>query len=83
MDDLACEGIRATHSHSQIIHVPYEEGFDDMERRLPDISKIRNLHRVGAGPRPGDILHDVVAWERAREALVALPTRSGHMDHRI
>ena len=34
-------------SESEIVHIPYaeayEEGFEDMRRRIPDISKIRNL----------------------------------------
>jgi UDP-glucose 4-epimerase len=36
-----------THSSSEIVLVPYgeayEAGFEDMRRRIPDISKIRDL----------------------------------------
>lgn len=36
-----------THSRSEIVHIPYdvayEEGFEDMRRRVPDITKIRAL----------------------------------------
>lgn len=45
--DLAQKVIQITNSNSQIVHIPYiqayEEGFEDMQRRVPDISKIRNL----------------------------------------
>ena len=55
---------------SPIVHVPYEEayseGFEDMERRVPDISKIgalvgyRNTHTLE------DILARVIAFEKTR-----------------
>ena len=51
-------------------HIPYdiayEEGFEDMERRIPDIGKVSGL--TGWKPRLtlGDILQDVIAFERAR-----------------
>ena len=44
---LASKIVEITNSKSQIIKVPYEEayseGFEDMQRRVPDISKIKNL----------------------------------------
>ncbi|PYO35701.1 MAG: nucleoside-diphosphate sugar epimerase, partial [Candidatus Rokuibacteriota bacterium] len=47
INELAERIKRMTGSASQIAHIPYEEayqeGFEDMERRVPDISKIRNL----------------------------------------
>jgi UDP-glucose 4-epimerase len=51
------------------VHIPYEdayeEGFEDMERRVPDISKIRAL--TGWRPTLGldRIVADVVQSERA------------------
>ena len=56
---------------SSIVHVPYEvayeEGFEDMERRVPDISKITAL--TGWTPKRtlDDILDDVIEHERAAE----------------
>ncbi len=57
-------------SSSPIVHVPYEdaysEGFEDMERRVPDIRKIsrfvgyKNTHSLD------DILSKVIAYERAK-----------------
>ena len=59
----------ATGSHSPIVRIPYddayESGFEDMARRVPDISKIRAL--VGYEPHVGldQILDDVIAYMRA------------------
>ena len=63
--DLAKRVKRATHSTSEIIFVPYaqayEKGFEDMRRRVPDISKVRKM--IGWEPSLGldDILRDVIA----------------------
>lgn len=47
INDLAALVKKMTGSKSEIIHIPYdrayEEGFEDMPRRLPDISKIQRL----------------------------------------
>lgn len=68
MNQLAETVIAATGSSSKIVHIPYdeayEEGFEDMERRVPDISKIRTL--TGWEPTLGleRILSDVIEFER-------------------
>jgi UDP-glucose 4-epimerase len=53
INDLAKKVIAETKSISKIIHVPYEEaygdGFEDMERRVPNIELINQL--VGWKPR--------------------------------
>ena len=70
INDLAERVIAMTGSASRIVRIPYDEayedGFEDMERRVPDISKIRDL--TGWNPRLDleRILTDVVAFERAR-----------------
>ena len=47
MNELAEKVIAITGSSSEIQHVPYEKayepGFEDMKRRIPDISKIKKL----------------------------------------
>ncbi len=47
IEQLAKEVIRLTKSRSQLIYVPYEEayeeGFEDMQRRVPDTTKVHNL----------------------------------------
>jgi UDP-glucose 4-epimerase len=52
-------------STSEIVYVPYdeayEEGFEDMHRRIPDISKIHDA--IGWQPKRNldQIIHDVKA----------------------
>jgi UDP-glucose 4-epimerase len=55
-----------TQSESEIVYIPYseayEEGFEDMPRRVPDIGKIANL--VGFEPKTklDGILREVIAY---------------------
>lgn len=65
------EKIKAmTGSHSPIVTIPYDQayeaGFEDMPRRVPDITKIRNL--VGYEPRVhlDEILQRVIDFFRTR-----------------
>ncbi len=55
INDLAKKIIAETESKSEIIHVPYSEaygdGFEDMERRVPNI----------------DLIKDLVGWEPTRD----------------
>jgi UDP-glucose 4-epimerase len=59
-----------THSDSEIVFVPYdeayEEGFEDMPRRIPDISKVRDL--VGFEPQMNldGILQSVIDYQSGR-----------------
>jgi UDP-glucose 4-epimerase len=59
-----------THSKSEIVFVPYdeayEEGFEDMPRRVPDITKVREL--VGFQPemRLDGILQSVIDYQSGR-----------------
>jgi UDP-glucose 4-epimerase len=59
-----------TGSSSKVVHIPYEEayeeGFEDMERRVPDIGRIRALTGWEPTRSMDDILTDVVAFERER-----------------
>ena len=63
-----------TESDSEIVVVPYdeayEEGFEDMPRRVPDIGKIQAA--VGWNPTRSldEILGDVVNWQQAEAAVV-------------
>ena len=53
-----------------ITYTPYEEvygpGFEDMQRRTPDISKLRSLTGYRSEHTLADILHDVMADVKAR-----------------
>ncbi len=77
MNEISINGlaeliVTRTGSSSQITHIPYEvayeEGFEDMERRVPDIGKITALTGWAPTRTLEDILDDVIAHERAREA---------------
>ena len=69
IEDLAQLVKEMTASRSEIVHVPYDQayeaGFEDMERRVPDLAKIRRW--IGYEPRHqlGDILERVIAHARA------------------
>lgn len=69
--ELAQRVKKATGSTSEIIYVPYaqayEEGFEDMRRRIPDISKISQLIDWEPSLRLDDILRDVIAYEHTRQ----------------
>lgn len=69
MNDLA-ELVRDTAgSDSTIVHIPYEEayttGFEDMQRRVPDVAKLERT--IGYKPSTSleEIVADVVAEQRA------------------
>ena len=57
-----------TRSSSPIVYVPYqqayEEGFEDMQRRVPDIGKVRQLIGYAPSMTLAKILHEVVAFYR-------------------
>jgi UDP-glucose 4-epimerase len=60
IEDLAKRIIRITGSKSELAYIPYEkayeEGFEDMPRRVPDITKIASL----IGFKPTVILDDII-----------------------
>jgi UDP-glucose 4-epimerase len=63
INDLAKKVIEQTNTKSEIVYVPYEEaygdGFEDMERRVPNIELIKEL--VGWEPTRGlsQIISDI------------------------
>lgn len=70
---LAEEVIRLTASRSKIIYVPYneayEDGFEDMQRRIPDITKASQL--IGFKPSADlcEILEMVIAEFREKHSV--------------
>ncbi len=66
IEQLAREIIRITKSNSKIEYIPYEkaygEGFEDMQRRVPDITKINKL--IGFKPTYTlpEIIEDIVKY---------------------
>jgi UDP-glucose 4-epimerase len=69
MDALAHRVIELSGSDSKVRYVPYEEayeeGFEDMQRRVPDTTRAREL--IGFAPTAGldDIIRMVVEYHRA------------------
>jgi UDP-glucose 4-epimerase len=70
MNDLAARVKSITGSSSPIQHIPYDEayqeGFEDMERRVPDISKIAGLIGYRNTYDLDSILNKVVEYERTK-----------------
>src|SRR3954447_4632409 len=68
MEQLAKETIVRADSTSEMGYIPYDQaygsGFEDMERRLPDITRIRRLTGWSPTRTLDDILNDVIAFER-------------------
>lgn len=70
MNDLAARVKALTGSSSPIRHIPYDqayqEGFEDMERRVPDISKVGKLVGYKNTCDLDTILEKVIGYERTR-----------------
>jgi UDP-glucose 4-epimerase len=67
--DLAERVIKQTHSSSEIIFVPYSEvypeGFEDMQRRQPDTSRLHKLTSWAPKHNLDDIIADIADWLRS------------------
>ena len=78
MLELANRVREATGSRSEVVLIPYQEaygeGFEDMERRVPDIAKIREA--IGWEPTVslGGILSDVISYQSANDHLTGEPS---------
>jgi UDP-glucose 4-epimerase len=70
-----------TGSKSEIIHIPYdrayEEGFEDMPRRVPDISKIQRLTGYRSSLDLKAILDRIIAWIHNNERPELVTTQEG------
>ena len=74
-EEVSIEGLallvkEVLQSPSPIVHIPYEkayeEGFEDMKKRVPDISKIRDLIAYEPQYSLRDIIVDVAEYQRSR-----------------
>lgn len=74
MNDLAAKAKELAGSDSEIVNIPYEEvygeGFEDMRRRTPDLTKIKEAIGYDPGHTTEDILNNVIDYFK-RESLVA------------
>ncbi len=78
IDELALRVKQFTGSPSKIVHVPYDEayedGFEDMQRRVPDISKLQRAIGYAPSVTIDQMLTAVIDFHRARgPALAAGP----------
>lgn len=80
MSGLASKVIDLTGSSSSIAYIPYdeafEEGFEDMHRRVPDTTKVNQLIGWKATHSLDDIIGDVVAHGRARRRDAPQPEQA-------
>lgn len=69
---LAEQVIKATDSNSEIELIPYEsvypEGFEDMNRRLPDVSKLQKAINFRPKRPLAEIITDIVSEKRSANA---------------
>jgi len=68
INDLAEKIIRETNSNSEIIHVPYLEaygkGFEDMDRRIPNI----------------DLINELIGWKPKRDLSIIISDIASEMN---
>lgn len=73
IQQLAQRTIELAESKSEIRYIPYEEayeaGFEDMRRRVPDTTKVRDLLGFAPDSKLDDILLDVIAYFRGHPDL--------------
>lgn len=72
INDLAAKVVEMAGSDSATTHIPYdvayEEGFEDMERRVPNLERIRALTGWEPTIDLTQTIADVIAYERSKEA---------------
>jgi UDP-glucose 4-epimerase len=68
ISDLAQKIVELTGSSSKIVHIPYkeayEEGFEDMRRRKPNIEKIEKMFGWKPRRRLDETLKEMIAYEK-------------------
>ena len=73
MLELAANVRDAVGSDSEIVTIPYSEaygdGFEDMQRRIPDTTKVSDLLGWRSTRDLAGILQDVVEWQRAVDSF--------------
>jgi UDP-glucose 4-epimerase len=72
MDALAQRIVELTGSASRIVHVPYDQvyarGFEDMRRRVPDVSKLRQYTGFAPQTSLDEALTRIIAHARESES---------------
>jgi len=72
INDLAQTVIDLTGSASPVVHIPYSEayprGFEEMDRRIPDTTKLETLTGWKAARALRQSVLDVIEYERSKQA---------------
>ena len=72
IEQLAQTILKITESKSQITYIPYEkayeEGFEDMQRRVPDTTKVKNLIGFKTTYTLPQIIEDIVKYLKRKKA---------------
>lgn len=75
INELAARVRSSAGSRSPIVHIPYEqayeEGFEDMQRRVPSLEKARRAIGYAPATKLSRIIESVIEFERSRSARVA------------
>jgi len=86
IEELARRVIRITKSASRIEYIPYdeayEEGYEDMPRRVPDITKVHTLIGFEPSMRLDEIIESVVGNMQARGSATPAGTRTSRTTRR-
>lgn len=81
MKQLAERIVKLTGSKSKIVKVPYseayEEGFEDMQRRVPDVSKLKRLFDYQVRHDLDQILNSVIEFQKASGTAKEIAWSSG------
>lgn len=76
INELARKVKQATNSGSPIVHIPYDEayavGFEDMNRRVPDIRKANQCFGYAPKRTLNEIIDSVIAHERSRMGVQSM-----------
>ncbi len=74
IEDLAASIIRITGSQSELTYVPHEQvygtSFEDMQRRMPDTSKLENMTGFRPRMKLDEILNWMIANAKSRQAAL-------------
>lgn len=68
IEELAKKIIQITNSKSELKYISYDEayeaGFEDMQRRVPDISKVKKLINFDPSMKLNEIVKDIIRYKK-------------------
>lgn len=72
---LAEEVVRRANPRASVTHIPYSQAygsdFEDVQRRVPDVTKLRRVIQQAPQTKLVDILDELIAWKRDPSATVS------------